>query len=277
MRCSIGSRPHSYCAIEPPCRDDDADRLRRVHRRAAAERDEPVAARRPDTRRRARSTSAMSGLGRTSSKTTAPSSCGSTRSTSPAAATPGSVTSIGRETPSSPSTSRRLDTAPGPCTRRVGTLTARTMSTSTGMRSPLSDVRVRERRLLALDPLAELLVHRVVDRRRLVLGERRFQIAFARCRGVLRALALPLLEARVVGDRASGRTPSRSWRACAGDRGSASRARSSGTRPAPGRSRTCRRPARTRATCRAGRRRARTSRSPSPGRPRASRRRGGRS
>src|SRR5918996_2901731 len=80
----------------------------------------------------------MSGLGRTSSKTTGWSRCSSAGSARPAAATPGSVTSIGLMTPSSRSTSPRRASAPAPCTSRVGTSTARMASTSTGIPTPLS-------------------------------------------------------------------------------------------------------------------------------------------
>ena len=96
-------------------------------------------ARRSPTPRRARapsSTSAMSGFGRTWSKTTASASCSSALSARPAAATPGSVTSRGRVTPSSWTISASFVTAPAPWTSLVGTSTERIVSTSTGMQPP---------------------------------------------------------------------------------------------------------------------------------------------
>ena len=74
----------------------------------------------------------MSGLGRTSAKTTTSSpSCSSARAARPAATTPGSVTSSGRVTPSPATSSPSRASAPGPCTSRVGVSMVRTRSTST--------------------------------------------------------------------------------------------------------------------------------------------------
>src|SRR5207244_9706409 len=79
----------------------------------------------------ARPTSSISGLGRTSSKTTAFSRCASVASARPAATTPLSVTRSGRLTPSWATISPRREIAPAPWTIRVGTSTVRTVSTFT--------------------------------------------------------------------------------------------------------------------------------------------------
>src|SRR5205809_2638418 len=73
----------------------------------------------------------MSGFGRTSSKTTAFSRCARVASARPAATTPLSVTSSGRVTPSSATSSPTRAIAPAPWTIRVGTSTLRTAATST--------------------------------------------------------------------------------------------------------------------------------------------------
>src|SRR5207244_9414607 len=62
-----------------------------------------------------------------------------------AAATQGSGTRSGRVTPSSSSVSPSRATAPAPCTTRVGTSTARTASTSTGISTLLLAYQARER------------------------------------------------------------------------------------------------------------------------------------
>ena len=133
------------------CRSDRGPTRSRRSSRRARPRRRSTSRCRSTTRRRARrarrslarvhlapsSTSAMSGFGRTSSKTTASSRCSSARSARPAATTPGSVTSRGRVTPSSRSVSPSRAIAPGPWTSRVGTSTERTVSTSTGIGSSL--------------------------------------------------------------------------------------------------------------------------------------------
>ena len=133
MRCSIGSRPHSYCAIEPPCAATTP-----IDFAVSIEEPPPSATSpsQPDSRysSAARSTSAMSGLGRTLVEDDGSIEMLATPDPrDPLPATPGSVTSSGREMPSSRSDSGQARERAGPVHQASRDLTARMMSTSTGI------------------------------------------------------------------------------------------------------------------------------------------------
>jgi len=130
IRLVIGVPPYSYSTIEPPWAASTPIDF------AVSIELPPPRATRPSQpastyAARARPTSSMSGFARTSSKRTAFSRCASVASARPAATTPLSVTSRGRLTPSSATSSPTRAIAPAPWTIRVGTSTVRTVSTST--------------------------------------------------------------------------------------------------------------------------------------------------